>query len=94
MAVLSAVGTKVWLLYVMHYTMGRLSFNVVGEICSYLQDLLLYQVTPDFLRPFNCQTSAWGPKVPLSTQIQVDVYSRWVVLKDEGSLFCSGGGND
>ena len=51
----------------------------------------LAQVTSTFLRMFN--TSAWGPQVRLSTRIQVDEGSTWVILED-GRLFCSGGGEE
>ena len=91
---LSAVGAKVLLFHLKRSrgVRGSLSLNTIREICSFFQDLLLYEVTPDFLRSFNCQTSTWRPKVPLRNQIQVDGSSTWVVLQNGRSLLCSGGG--
>jgi len=40
MAVLSAVGVKVWLLH-LKFSRG-LSLNVIREVCSYLPSLLLF----------------------------------------------------
>lgn len=93
-AQLSTVEARVWFFYLKACTgaRGRLSVNIVREVCFYFEDPLLHQVSPAFLRSFNCQTSAWGPEVPLRTRIQVDESSIWVVLKDD-CLFCSGGGN-
>lgn len=71
---------------------GRLSFNVIREICGYLSDLLLPQVTSTFLCFFNCCTYAREPQIILSTPIQADHGSTWVLLED-GGLFCSGGTN-
>lgn len=62
---------------------ARIPLNIIPTI-------ELAQVTSTFLRIFN--TSAWGPQVRLSTCIQVDEGSTWVILED-GRLFCSGGGN-
>jgi len=92
---LSAVGARVWLFRLKSFqgVRGSLSINVIREVCSYLEDPLLYQVSPDFLRSFNCHTSTWGTKVSLSTSIQVDRWSAWAVLED-GHLFCSGGGKN
>ena len=92
---LSAVGAQVWLVHLKssRSALRYLSFNIIREICYYLKaPLLLYQVTRDFLRCFNCQTSTWSPN-PLITPIEVDGYSTWVVLKS-GNLLCSGGGMD
>lgn len=71
---------------------GSLSLNVVREICSYLHNFAedLVQVTSTFLRFFDFVYFSAGPQVPLSTPIQADEYSSWVVLKD-GRVFCSGG---
>ena len=93
---LSAEGARVWLFHLKSSqgVRGRLSLNVTREVCLYLEDLLLYQVTPHFLRSFNNHKSAWGPQVPLSARIQADDSSTWVVLEDSKGLFCSGGGND
>ena len=89
---ISARSAKVWLLYVKHLqgTSGRLSLNVAREICCYLIHSFLAQVTPTFLRFFNIHTSSWTAKVRLTSSIQVDEGSRWVLLED-GRLFCSGG---
>jgi len=91
---LSTVEARVWLFHLKSFqgVRGKLSFNVVREISSYLEDPLLYQIRPDFLRSFNCQTSTWSSQVPLRTHMQVDESSVWVVLKDD-RLLCSGGGN-
>jgi len=66
-------------------------------LSTQLQDSLnateLVQVTATYLRFFCCQSSTWGQKVPLRTQIQVSQSSTWVDMKDRKSLFCSGGGN-
>ena len=77
---LSAVGSKVWLFRLKtEGVRGRLSLNVIRQICS-------------FLRSFDRQTSTWS-EVPLRARVQVDSGSRWIVLED-GSVFCSGGGKD
>ena len=89
---LSAVGAKVWLLHLKSSSNRSFSVNVIREICSYFKDLLVFQVTPDFIRSFSCSTFTWGPQVSLCTHIQTDQFAKWVVLKD-GRIFCSGGGN-
>lgn len=87
-----ARSAKVWLLYFKHKlnAKGHLSRNVTREICSYIADFMLAQVTPTFLRFFHpfCK---WTPQVPLRSRISVDEESSWVFLQD-GRLFCSGGG--
>lgn len=90
---LRAKRAKVWILHLKHPWSGRrsLSINVIREICSYIADLELPQVTSNFLRFFNCETSTWGPQVRLRTRIQANTSSRWMMLND-GRLFCSGGG--
>ena len=87
--------TKVWLFYlkVSQGLRGRLSLNVTREVCSYLADPELVQVTETFLRFFHCHTATWGPERVLSSPILADESSSWAVLKD-GSVFCSGGGGD
>jgi len=94
---LSAMGARVWLFHLKSSqgVLGSLSLNVIREISSYLKGKipLLFQVSPDFLRSFNCQTSTWSPQVPLRTHIQVDATSVWVVLED-GRLLCCGGGHN
>lgn len=47
----------------------------------------LANVTGTSLCFFNCQISTWSLWVRLSTQIQADPDSRWVVLED-GLVFC------
>lgn len=91
---LSAEKAKVWLLHVKHYqrARGSPSLNILREVCTYFEDLLLYQVTSRFFRSFNCKTATWSPQVRLSSNIRADIYSRWVRLKD-GRLFCCGGGS-
>lgn len=84
-----AVKAKVWLFHLKH-SRKALCINIIREVCSYLADLQLAQVTATFLRFFNCETWVWGPKVQLFTPIQVDTGSIWAVLED-GRLFCSGG---
>ena len=88
----STVRAKVWLFHLKFSqgVRGSLSFNVTREICSYLQDSFLYQITRGFLRAFNCHTSTWGRQVPLQAHIRVSLDSVWVLLKDD-RLFCSGG---
>lgn len=90
---LFGLKARLWLIYLKHLKgeRGQVSFNVSREICVFLADFLLPQVTSTFLRFFN--TSAWeyGPPVLLSTPIQADNGSTWVVLED-GRLFCCGGG--
>lgn len=89
MAKLSARGAKVRLIFLKHVLKkkGRLSLNVIREVCFYLHNFSedLTQVTATFLRFFPS-----GPQVPLSTPIQVDEYSSWIVLEN-GLVFCSGG---
>lgn len=85
-----AIRAKVWLFYLTH-SRGSLSINVIREICSYLADLLLAQVTSSSLRFFDCHTCTWGPQVLLRVPIQADGHSTWIVLKD-GRVFSSGGG--
>ena len=93
---LSADRAKVWLFYLKH-SQGRkgcFSFNVIREVCSYFCDFgsrELAQVTETSLRFFNCDTSTWGPRIRLHTQIRTDVGSRLVIL-DDGRLFCCGKG--
>ena len=91
---LRAKRAKVWLVRLKHPRSGgrSLSINVIREICLYIEDLQLPQVTSSFLRFFNCETSTWGPQVRLYTRIQANTSSRWIVLEDR-RLFCSGGGN-
>lgn len=90
MKAISAVSAKVWLLHLNRIAKESLSLNVIREVCSYLADLELAQVTAAFLRFLNTQTSIWGPQISLSTPIQANTYSSWVIL-DDGRLFCSGG---
>lgn len=91
---LQASNAKVWLLYLKHTqgARGKLSLNATREICDYIADHLLAQVTPTFLRFFHCSTSTWGPQIRLSRPIKPDNSCTWVMLKD-GRLFCSGGSN-
>jgi len=88
----STLRAKVWLLYLkrMRGVRGSLCANVTREVCSYLEDLLVVQITPAFLRFFRCPTSKWGERVPLRTPINVNEDSSWIILEDE-RLFCSGG---
>lgn len=62
------VTAKMWLF---HLKRSSLSINIIREICSYLADYKLVQVT-----------STWGPELTLRTPIQVNEYSTWVVLED------------
>jgi hypothetical protein len=89
---ISARSAKVWLLYAKQLKgiSGRLSLNVAREICCYLINSFLAKVAPAFLRFFNVHTSAWTAKVKLTSLIQVDEGSRWMILED-GLVFCSGG---
>lgn len=84
--------TKAWLFYLKHLqcARGKLSFNIVREICSYFVDLLLPHVTSTSLRFFN--TFVWEPEVLLRTRIQANQFSTWVELED-GRVFCCGGWN-
>ena len=82
---------RVWLFHLkrLQGQKGKLSPNVIREICEYIADPQLIDVHSTFLRYFHFHTSTWGPKVPLTTPIQADQMSRWVVL--EGRVFCCGG---
>ena len=53
----------------------------------------LVHVSAGALRYFDFLTRTWGQPVPLQQNILVNINSRWVVLED-GSVFCSGGGED
>lgn len=89
---LSALTARMWLFYLKNLLQerGKLSFNVIREIGSYLADrFLLAQVTSTALELFNTSALCWGPHV-LHTPIEVYQDSRWVMLED-GRLFCSGG---
>lgn len=85
---------KTLLIYLKHSQgiKGRLSLNVIREICSYIADFSgdIAQVTATFFRFFNCRTMTWGPKTTLGSRINADSYSSWLVLQD-GRLFCCGG---
>lgn len=89
---LLAQCTRMWLFYLKCFRgeSGRLSLNTTREVCAYISDLLLANVSNLFLRFFNCCTSTWGPRVRLHNLIQADAYSVWMLLED-GRLFCSGG---
>lgn len=70
---------------------GKLGFNVIQEICEYLAyGSRLVHVTETFLCFFKFGSSTWGPQVRLSTQIQADMWSRWVLLEGEGAFSCGG----
>lgn len=83
---ISAARAKVWLFYLKH---SSLRTNIIREICSYLADLQLVQVTPTLLRFFN--PSTMEHEVLLRTPIQANENSAWEMLVD-GRVFCSGGG--
>ena len=87
-----ARSAKVRLLYSKHNlnARGHISLNVTREICTYIADFMLVQVSPTFLRFFH-PCYQWTPQVPLRSRISVDEESSWVLLED-GRLFCSGGG--
>lgn len=86
---------KLRLFYLKHVreARGRIGYNVIREICSYLpMRIELIQVTSAFLNTFllpNLSTS----QVSLSTSIRADHGSSWVILEKEG-IFCCGGGSN
>jgi len=55
-----------------------------------VQTSQLVHVTESYIRFLNFQTFTWGQPINLSTQIQVNKWSIWVVL-DDGRVFCCGG---
>ena len=61
---------RVLLFYVTHMR-GVLSSNIVREVCTYIPDYVLVQVTDKYLRFFDFQTLTWGP--------QVQVHSWWPI---------------
>ena len=61
---------KVWLLYLKHTRgeRGRLSLNILKEVCAFLRPFrLLAHVTESSIEFFNFQTYTWGQPVNLST---------------------------
>ena len=86
---------KVWLLYLKHTQgdRGRLSLNILREVCAFLHlPYLLADITNSYVRFFHFQTTTWAQRVPLTTQIQVDNYSMWVFLEDGRVFVCGGDG--
>jgi len=59
---------RVLLFYVTHMR-GVLSSNIVREVCTYIPDYVLVQVTDKYLRFFDFQTLTW----------QVQVHSWWPI---------------
>ena len=90
---LSERRAKVWLLYLKHTRgdRGKLSLDILREVCSFLHPLLLVDVTESYIRFFDFQRGAWKQPLPLNPHIQADYTSSWVVL-ETGSVFICGGG--
>lgn len=90
---LSGRKVKVWLLHLkcIRGDRGKLSLNVLREVCAFLHPLSpLVHVTESYVRFFHFQTSAWGQPVRLNVRIQANRESSWVVLEDQ-RVFCCGG---
>jgi len=84
---------KVWLLYFKHTRgdRGKLSLNILREICTFLYLILLADITKSSIR-FFFQNMTWGQPINLSTRIRADTDSVWVILEDM-RVFCCGGLN-
>ena len=89
---LYAVGAKVWLLYIQCFgcVRGRLSFNVVGEVCSYFQHPLFAVIGGSrmLLYDFNTQqtTKHQLPTDVSSGYVQVDRTTVLIVGKEVRAL--------
>ena len=83
---------RVLLFYVTHMR-GVLSSNIVREVCTYIPDYVLVQVTDKYLRFFDFQTLTWGPQVQVHSQVVANIASSLVVLEDQHWLCCGGTGH-
>ena len=93
MAVLSAVGAKVWLLHLKSVggAVGSLSLNVIREVCSYFPACLsLVWVTDNSISFFNFSFLTMNPSVPLERSIQANTDSSWVAIDSTRVLVCGG----